>query len=656
MNSAIYLEYLKSLNFRPDDLVCLSFAGSNSKWENQFREFSSLSTPAIIQMLAYRNERDGENIFISMAPFIPGTKERRKEFVAGVRHVWIDADANRDAVLEQITKDVSAGTLPEPALEVETSPGKAQVIWHVANTDVAAQEQLNQALQLRYKTDDSVTDTARLLRIAGLKNNKYPEKPTASILYVGSQSERDCLDFEIDMPVAFAKTPVPIDSGQPIPQGKRNDALASLAGSLRQKGLTREEIELVLVRINDERCTPPLEIAEVKIIAGSISRYEAGDPISGMVLSRSNIAVESAQAQTDNAERLSHWREHFKTIGQLEEGEPIMLIKNFLIEGVTFIGSLPGESKTWLALSIAKALVTGKNLFGRSDFSVPNVTPVLYLVPESGGRAFKRRCKKMGLPDDEKLFLCRTITEGKMLLSDPFLLEAVRQLKPAVFLDTLIRFNEADSENEAMQNKQLVDDITRLRQAGAIVVVPLHHATKALRTQGLSLDTVLRGTGDISASADCVYGLLRDDSLYQNGQGPNEVDIVCVKPRDLDPPPLPFRFALSRRTPRVAGSTIIGLAPDIESVIDATGDIQICQNTAKREKREIEEQKNRELVELVTTNPTITLDELEKEVEMPASSIRRTLIKLGWSKPRGGAKDSFSWTKKVICLDSPEVS
>jgi RecA-family ATPase len=80
----------------------------------------------------------------------------------------------------------------------------------------------------------------------------------------------------------------------------------------------------------------------------------------------------------------------------------------------------------------------------------------------------------------------------------------VRQMQPVVILDTVIRFSEAEDENAAAQNKKLVDDVIRLRQAGAVAVIGLHHATKKMRTEGMSLELALRGTGDIAASADAV--------------------------------------------------------------------------------------------------------------------------------------------------------
>ena len=67
-----------------------------------------------------------------------------------------------------------------------------------------------------------------------------------------------------------------ITDGGPIPDGQRNSSLASIAGKLRHVGLSAEEIETSLLRINGERCKPPLPNEDVKTIAGSIGRYAVG--------------------------------------------------------------------------------------------------------------------------------------------------------------------------------------------------------------------------------------------------------------------------------------------------------------------------------------------------------------------------------------------
>jgi hypothetical protein len=423
------------------------------------------------------------------------------------------------------------------------------------------------------------------------------------------------------------------DNSGPVSEGGRNKYLTSRAGKLRQDGLEYEEILAVLTRINSEMCQPLLPDSEVETISRSVSRYEIGND--GTVFS-------SAASQTEVP---TDWNTCFKAVKELEAGDVRMMINNFLPEGTTFVGALPGEGKTFLGLSIAKALTRQEDFLGNYNFEVPEKIPVIYMIPESGSRAFRKRCEKFNIPNDRKLFLCRTISEGSTLrLSDPLLIEAVKEMKPVVILDTLVRFSESDDENAAMQNRQLANDITVLRQMGAVAVVGLHHATKGMREKGMSLETVLRGSGDIAAYADAVYGMLRDNNLYDRGNGPNEIDIACVKPRDFDPP-LPFRIAASQRT----NDKTIGQAPGIRSLIDLDGDFRIVQMADVQAKR------GAELVRLITEDPAITLPELEKATGQSTWVIRKSLKGLGWAKQKGGSKGGHVWIKKadLINLDSP---
>jgi hypothetical protein len=59
-----------------------------------------------------------------------------------------------------------------------------------------------------------------------------------------------------------------------ILDGQRNATLARLAGAMRRVGMTRLEILAALRQVNDDRCLPPLGMAEVEQIASSIARYE----------------------------------------------------------------------------------------------------------------------------------------------------------------------------------------------------------------------------------------------------------------------------------------------------------------------------------------------------------------------------------------------
>jgi hypothetical protein len=70
-----------------------------------------------------------------------------------------------------------------------------------------------------------------------------------------------------------SKAPAPL-VGERIPSGKRNDALASLGGTMRRRGMGEAEIFGALEVTNRLRCKPPLPEEEVRRISASIARYE----------------------------------------------------------------------------------------------------------------------------------------------------------------------------------------------------------------------------------------------------------------------------------------------------------------------------------------------------------------------------------------------
>ncbi len=68
--------------------------------------------------------------------------------------------------------------------------------------------------------------------------------------------------------------------GGAIPEGRRNDTLTSLAGTMRRRGMGAEEIEAALLVTNNKRCDPPLAEDEVRKIASSVCRYKpAGEVV-----------------------------------------------------------------------------------------------------------------------------------------------------------------------------------------------------------------------------------------------------------------------------------------------------------------------------------------------------------------------------------------
>lgn len=292
------------------------------------------------------------------------------------------------------------------------------------------------------------------------------------------------------------------------------------------------------------------------------------------------------------------WRSALKSYEELEQGEFEFLIDRFLPRGITFLGGLPESGKSWLALSIAKALVGGQPFLKK--YRVPHPITVLYLAPESGERAFRIRLEAMRLTVPGELFLCRTIGSGPTLaLDSPELLGAVRALQPVVMLDTAIRFSEAQDENSATQNQKLANQMFGLLAAGAKGIVAIHHATKSSANEGVTLENSLRGTGDFAAMADAAYSLrcVEQETLT--------ITVTAIKGRDLEKLP-PFK---------IQGRPFI----------NEIGDFALLADLSAEER----------LVQAICDDPTAGVKELAAATRISKNRIVALAESTGWTKVEG---------------------
>lgn len=308
-------------------------------------------------------------------------------------------------------------------------------------------------------------------------------------------------------------------------------------------------------------------------------------------------------ATKPNVNQSPKWRKLFKRRGEMDPSPMNFPIAGFLPEGITFIGALPASGKTWLCLSMAKAICTGQKFLG--TLAVPEQCNVLYLIPEAGERSFRERLEMMDMPDDD-CFLCRTMSDGTLKLTDPDLLVAISQQRPIVFLDTAVRFNDSEDENNASQSaKLLTDALFTLLRAGARAVVCAHHSTKAAKGN-ISLETCLRGTGELGANADAVYYLeVKDSSTFR-------VCIHNVKARDFE----------SLKPFEVEGRPYIEL----------TGDFRPAQPIDEPHFARQERERREQFLAAITADPDATFSKLEAMLNISRAALSRIAKRAGWKK------------------------
>ena len=292
------------------------------------------------------------------------------------------------------------------------------------------------------------------------------------------------------------------DDNQPITEN-RNIRLTSIAGKLRNAGLSAAILEDTLLQVNADRCVPPLDDEEVQRIAANAAKWELPKP--------EPVAVFGEHAQ--EPEPVKDWRELFHTKDDALNAPPIQfLVAGFLQrEGVTAIAGPVRERKSLIALNVAHALLTGEKLFDHFEV-VKKPERVLYLCPEVSLGPFTDRLKKIGLLDyvGESLFYRTLSADGHLTLNAP-------ELQPAlpgavVILDTAIRFLEGD-ENSSRDVRAFADGIFALLQGGAESVVMLHHSPKE-SGDVMTLENAMRGSGDMGAFLACCWGTRLQDPTH----------------------------------------------------------------------------------------------------------------------------------------------
>lgn len=219
------VRYLTAL-FKPDDIVCLTFihgtktyANGGAVTENIFTPLSKVINESGIKRLTKRNAQ--EHVFVSMAPFKPGSKNRTKSNIAEVRHLFMDADERGEEVLAAVKAAIETNEIPAPTVIIRSSPGKYQFVWNVEGFDIALQEAMNRTLQQKFGTDAQAVDAARVLRVPGFKNikSKYDPHPTAEIVEHNHSVYTFTLgDFDIPLAVEPDRAKYPVASDETVRQ------------------------------------------------------------------------------------------------------------------------------------------------------------------------------------------------------------------------------------------------------------------------------------------------------------------------------------------------------------------------------------------------------------------------------------------------------
>ena len=124
-----------------------------------------------------------------------------------------DACGAAPAVWADFDNGAPSGLLLSPSIVVETSPGRYQALWLVREPchDLDRVEVVNRSIASLFGADANCCDRARVLRLPGFHNMKYPDRPVA-LLRVCRLERRFPID---ELEAVFGRGgPVPQKRGQ----------------------------------------------------------------------------------------------------------------------------------------------------------------------------------------------------------------------------------------------------------------------------------------------------------------------------------------------------------------------------------------------------------------------------------------------------------
>lgn len=243
-----------------------------------------------------------------------------------------------------------------------------------------------------------------------------------------------------------------------VPEGKRNDFLASEAGKLRRVNSDPVVISEAAHTLNQRRCSPPLEGKEVDQIVQSILRYPAHDSAPD-TKSRSFTVIPDYQFV--EREPLS-W--HVK--GVLPRAELIVLY------------GPSGSGKSFLAFDMVAAIATGASWQDRKTTK----GRVVYVVAE-GATGFLNRLKAFSKTHDANLPGVRIVAEAPNLLGEHDYVSLAQEIETSggadpIVIDTLAACSPGADENAAKDMGRVIEHCKQLHNATGATVLLVHHSGK----------------------------------------------------------------------------------------------------------------------------------------------------------------------------------
>ena len=166
--------YIRSMFEEKDHVAVLGIPRrGQTRIVQEVMNAEKLAQPETQERLRKLNDQ-GYDVYCTVNTVSPRAQTRTKADVTRVKRLQLDLDDNGREGLARLRRDVDAGRTPPPAVVMQSSRGRFQVLWNTEPARWTAEkaEETMRRLAARYGGDRAVADVARVMRVPGFRNCK----------------------------------------------------------------------------------------------------------------------------------------------------------------------------------------------------------------------------------------------------------------------------------------------------------------------------------------------------------------------------------------------------------------------------------------------------------------------------------------------------
>lgn len=324
-------------------------------------------------------------------------------------------------------------------------------------------------------------------------------------------------------------------------QGGRNQALTSLAGTMRRRGMTEVSILAALLAENAAKCFPPLPEDEVRLIAKSVGRYDPSAP--PVVSAPVSAPIAATDALLDLSISLDNPVSFLPTGIQTFDNRLGGLPKKDLI----IVAARPSVGKTTLCWQIARnvAALDKKVLFLSLEMSMIQlwrkaafgIAEVDYAAFQNGKvpEEMKEHLQQVIIPQliDRYHYNLFGYDERINLAGIAGLIE---EHKPEMVVIDHLAYVAERHEREVNRLGMITRGLKEIAKKNDTAIIAIHHLSRSIegREKQEPRMSDLRESGNIEQDADVILMPYRKEDVNTTDQKRrySPTKVRCVKNRE----------------------------------------------------------------------------------------------------------------------------